>query len=339
MKSLAVIGVNRARPRSLANASANALLAVRVRSGLEETFHDGAVAVSTSDGLLLASSGDIDRPFYLRSSAKPFQAYVSQSSGAGLAPIELAMASASHRGFPVHVALVESMLAKAGLDASYLQCPAGWPLGEEAWRQVLGQGAKTPKSIWSDCSGKHAGFLRACTANGWPLETYLQPDHPLQKRIVEFVSDLGGFSAEPVGVDGCGAPVLRTTARVMSVLFARLSTDPRLAEVFTAMHRYPALVSSNGEADASIATALNAVAKGGTLACLGIGLRSGTGVAVKSWDGVYDAADVGAVATLEALGFLPTAASTFLESVGRPVMFGGGEPVGHMEPRLVLTAP
>jgi L-asparaginase II len=169
------------------------------------------------------------------------------------------------------------------------------------------------------------------------LESYLQPDHPLQKRIVEFVSDLGEFAAEPVGVDGCGAPVLRTTARVMSVLFARLSTDPRMTEVFAAMHRYPALVSANGESDASIATALNAVAKGGALACLGIGLRSGTGVAVKSWDGVYEAADVGAVAALEAMGLLSSVASRFLEPVGRPVMFGGGKPVGHMEPRLVLT--
>lgn len=229
------------------------------------------------------------------------------------------------------------MLAKGGLDVSDLKTPADWPLGDDAQRQILRQGEKTARSIWSDCSGKHAGFLRACVANGWPLDSYLQPDHPLQKRVVEFVSDLGEFSAEPVGVDGCGAPVLRTTTRVMSVLFARLSTDPRLAEVFTAMHRYPALVSANGESDASIATALNAVAKGGALACLGIGLSSGTGVAVKSWDGVYEAADVGAVATLDAMGMLSPTASTLLESVGRPVTFGGGELVGHMESRLVLS--
>jgi len=295
------------------------------------------VAVSSADGSLLARSGDIDRPFYLRSSAKPFQAYVSQSSGADLEPVELAMASASHRGFPVHIALVESMLAKAGLDETSLQCPVAWPLGEVAMRQVLAQGESEPRRIWSDCSGKHACFLRACVANGWPLETYLQPDHPLQKRIVEFVSELGEHAVAPVGVNGCGAPVLRTTARVMSVLFARLATDPRLAEVFSVMHRYPALVSANGETDACIATALNAAAKGGALACMGIGLDWGVGVAVKSWDGVYEAADVGAIAALEAMGWPSAPASKFLEPVGRPVMFGGGKPVGHMEPRLVLT--
>ena len=286
---------------------------------------------------MVAFSGDIDRPFFLRSSAKPFQAFISQSSGAELEPVELAMASASHRGFPVHVALVESMLAKAGLDESHLQCPFAWPLGEDARRRVLAQGETRTRRIWSDCSGKHAGFLRACVGSGWPLESYLQPDHPLQKLIIEFVSEIGNYPVEPVGVDGCGAPVLRTTIRAMSLMFARLATDPSLAEVFSMMHQYPGLVAANGEADASIATALNAAAKGGALACIGIGLASGTGVAVKSWDGVYEAADVGAVAALEAMGLMSAAASSYLEPIGNPVIFGGGKPVGRMEPRLELT--
>lgn len=285
----------------------------------------------------MAFSGDIDRPFFLRSSAKPFQASVSQASGAGLEPVELAMASSSHRGFPVHIALVQSMLAKAGLDESHLQTPPGRPLGERARRQVVAQGETRERRIWSDCSGKHAGFLRACTANGWPVESYLQPDHPLQQRTIEFVSEIGDYPVEPVGVDGCGAPVMRTTARAMSLMFARLATEERLAEVFSMMHRYPALVAANGEADTSIATALNAAAKGGALASIGIGLASGTGIAVKSWDGVHEAAAVGAVAALDAIGVVAPTASTYVEHIRRPVMFGGGKPVGHMEPRLELT--
>ena len=313
------------------------MLAARVRSGLEETFHEGAVAVSKPGGSVVAFSGDIDRPFFLRSSAKPFQAFVSQSSGAEWQPVELAMASASHRGFPVHFALVESMLAKVGLGESHLQCPFAWPLGEEARYQVIVQGEPRKRRIWSDCSGKHAGFLRACVGSGWPVEGYLQPDHPLQKRIIEFVSEIGDYPAEPVGVDGCGAPVMRTTVRAMSLMFARLVTDPRLAEVFSVMHKYPALVAANGEVDASIATALNAAAKGGALGCIGISLASGTGIAVKSWDGLHEAAGVGAVAALEAMDLLPAAASHYLEPIGKPVAFGGGESVGHMESRLELT--
>jgi L-asparaginase II len=194
-----------------------------------------------------------------------------------------------------------------------------------------------PKRIWHNCSGKHAGFLRACVARGWPLETYLDPSHPLQVRIIEFVSALGEHDVEPVGVDGCGAPVLRTTARAMALMFARLGSDPTLAPVFNAMHRYPALVASNGEPDSSIATAIHAAAKGGAEGCLGIALKGGVGVAVKSWDGLGEMAGVGAVAALERLDRLTPAAIDCLAPIARPVVRGGGQEVGSAEPRLGLV--
>lgn len=91
------IGPNRARPRS----RGNTLLAAGIRSGLVETVHDGAVAVVRADCELIAWFGEIDRPFYLRSSAKPFQAMVAQQEGAPLRSVELALASASHERPPV----------------------------------------------------------------------------------------------------------------------------------------------------------------------------------------------------------------------------------------------
>jgi len=278
------------------------LLAARVRSGLAETTHDGVVAISRPDGSLVAWSGDIDRPFYLRSAAKPFQAYVSQTAGAGLEPVELALAAASHRGLPVHVAIIDSALARAGLSASDLQTPPDWPLLAKAARHQARMGERSPRRIWHNCSGKHAGFLRACVAQGWPTDTYLAPDHPLQKRIVEIVSQLGEHPAEPVGIDGCGAPVLRTTARAMSLMFARLAADASLDEVRTTMHSYPALIASNGEGDTSIATAINAVAKGGAQGCIGVAVGDRLGVAAKSWDGLGEIAEVAAVAALDAAG-------------------------------------
>lgn len=313
-----------------------AVLAVRVRSGLAETFHFGAVAVSDPDGSLLAHAGDIDRPFYLRSSAKPFQAFVSQESGAALDPLELAMAAASHRGHPVHVELVRSMLAKAGLAESALGCPPGWPLSPDASRRQHLAGHSQPKRIWHNCSGKHAGFLRACVASGLPTASYLAADHPLQKRVASFISELGGQVAEPAGVDGCGAPVLRTTARAMSVLFARLGAEPSLSEVFAAMHRYPALVGGNREGDSTIATALNAAAKGGAQGCIGVAVAGRLGLAVKSWDGLGDIASVAAVAALDALGELTPTATATLGDIARPAVHGGEARVGDTEPRLEL---
>lgn len=312
------------------------MLAVRVRSGLEETSHDGAVAVSEPDGTLVAWSGEIDRPFYLRSSAKPFQAFASQEAGASLEAIELAVASASHRGHPVQIALVESILGRVGLDESDLGCPPDWPISDHAHDRLIRQGEAKPRRIWHNCSGKHAGFLTACVAKDWPIDTYLSPDHPLQRRIVEYVSEWGEYAVEPVGVDGCGAPVLRTTTQAMSLLFSRLATYPELSEVFGAMHRYPALVAGNGAGDTAIAVATNSVAKGGALGCIGVGLRSGLGLAVKSWDGLNQMADLAAIATMGVLGALPPPAASHLRKWAQPPQLGGGEPQGVAESRLEL---
>jgi L-asparaginase II len=309
------------------------MLAKSIRSGLAETYHDGSVAVCDVDGSVIAASGDLDRPFYLRSSAKPFQAAVSRQH-ADLAPVELAVACASHRGQPVHVALVESMLAVGGLTEDDLRCPADWPLAPSAARRLWIRGHSRPRRIWHNCSGKHAAFLRACVARGWPTAGYLEPGHPLQQEVISFVSEIGDYGVEPVGVDGCGAPVLRTTARAMATMFARLGAAPELDDVYTAMHRYPALVSSNGEGDAAIATAVDAVAKGGAQGCIGVGLRGGTGVAVKSWDGNHDAAVVGAVAAIDSLGL---AHGGGLEAWRRRPVFGGGRIVGGLESALEIA--
>ena len=99
------------------------MLAAKTRSGLVETMHDGAVAVVSTDGELVAWSGEIDRPFFLRSAAKPGQALVASQEGALLRPVELALATASQVGNPVQVASVEEMLSTVGLDDSRLGCP------------------------------------------------------------------------------------------------------------------------------------------------------------------------------------------------------------------------
>lgn len=286
---------------------------------------------------MLAHAGDIDTPFYLRSSAKPFQAFISQESGAKLEPLELAMASASHRGHPVHVALVESMLEAAGLDESSLQCPEAWPLSPDAARRLHIAGESRQRRIWHNCSGKHAGFLRACVGSGWPVDSYLSPDHPLQKRIIDFVSELGEHPVEPVGVDGCGAPVLRTTTRAMALLFARLACDPSLRGVFESMHRYPALIAGNGEGDSTIAMSINAAAKGGAQGCIGVAVDGRVGVAAKSWDGLGDIAEVAAVAVLDQLGELTGTARSALAETARPAVLGGGNRVGETIPRLELA--
>lgn len=311
-------------------------LAVTTRSGLIETLHHGALAVCDSDGGLVAWSGDIDRPFYLRSAAKPFQAMVAQEAGAELSPTQTAVACASHDGEPVHLALVESMLEEVGLRPERLACTPGWPLSPSARDRLVANGERAPRPWWHNCSGKHAAWLRACVARSWDLGSYLDPGHPLQRGVVELVEDLGRFSAGPVGVDGCGAPVLRTSARAMARLYAALAAGAALEPVRSAMHRYPALVSGVGNGDALLAVALDAVAKRAASGCLGLARRNGYGLAVKVWDGSQVAAQVAAVAAISAVEPLPSHVSAELGPVGRPPVLGGGNPVGSWEPRLEL---
>ena len=310
------------------------MLAEQVRGDQVETYHDGAVAVVRPDGTPIFTHGDIDRPFFYRSSAKPFQAFVAMECGAELEPLELAMACASHRGFPVHVSIVRSMLASSGLDESALRCPHDWPLDRRARDMLIAGGETETRRVWHNCSGKHAGFLRACVASGWDTTTYLDPEHPLQRRIIEFATELGDFDVGPVAVDGCGAPVLRTTVRVMATMFARLATEDRFSKVRVAMHRYPGLTGSNNEGDSQIATAVNAVAKGGAVGCVGVGLLGQVGAAAKAWDGsnliAYQAVSV----AMAHSGYLPQTAQTVLREVMEPPVYGGGEVVGRYVSKL-----
>jgi L-asparaginase II len=78
----------------------------------------------------------------------------------GLGEEELAVACASHSGDRVHIEAVTSLLAKAGLDESYLACGAHWPVSERTTRELMRAGRR-PQAIHNNCSGKHAGMLAA----------------------------------------------------------------------------------------------------------------------------------------------------------------------------------
>ena len=220
-------------------------LARAVRSGLIESYHDGAVAVIGPDDEILFVFGDIDRPFFLRSSIKPFQATISIEAGASLNREQTALATASHAGQPVHVAVVRSILDDAGLGEEALQCPPAWPPGPGAKGPFLARGIS--KRIFHNCSGKHAAALAACVAQGWPIDNYTAPDHPYQRRVLELLADVTDGVVEPIGVDGCGFPTLRGSVLGLSRAFNRLATDGRYEQVLGAMMAMPALTDPPGE--------------------------------------------------------------------------------------------
>ena len=163
------------------------------RGGVVEAVHR-VHAVAVRDGEVVASAGDPDLVAYLRSAAKPIQALPLHEAFDDLTDAELAIASASHRAQRAQIEAVRTLLARAGATESDLEN------GE--------QDCRPPGRIHHNCSGKHAGMLAACRANGWPLEGYRLPDHPLQRRIA---GELEGVLA--TAIDGCGVPTFAMTLR------------------------------------------------------------------------------------------------------------------------------
>lgn len=302
-----------------------------VRSGIAETEYDTIVCAVTATENVLTSSGDIDRPLFYRSTIKPFQATAVIESGVRLPPEHLALACASHGGTPAHVAIVREMLATEGIPESALLCPADDPMAPAARVRRAARGATRPLPILHNCSGKHAGVLRACAARGWPQATYLDPEHPMQRRIVTIVEDVTGVDATPTGLDGCGFPTLRGSVRGLALGYARLTADARFHDVATAMARFPALVADNTRPDGRLGMWWGGPVKAGASGLVAMS-RNGLGIAAKSLSGSIDIAVVAAIETASRLGVLSRAALDELADVAQPPVVGAGQRVGSLAP-------
>lgn len=302
------------------------LLAEVVRSGFVESRHHGSVVVVDAAGTVVASAGDVTNPVFPRSANKPLQAVGMLRAGMSATRIELGLVSASHRGEDFHVAVVRRLLAAAGVDESALACPEALPTDDDAQEQVLRSGLGKTR-IRMNCSGKHAGMLRTCTAVGWPTEGYTDSDHPLQKAVRATVEDLTGESVTAVGVDGCGAPLFALSLRGLAGAFSRLmrAEDGPEHEVVAAMCSYPQMVSGTSGEDTALMRAVpDLIAKAGAEGVQVVAVRGVGAVAVKIDDGQNRAARPVAVAGLRRLGVtVPMPASW-----EAPPVEGGGRQVG-----------
>ena len=179
-------------------------IAFSTRSGFDESLYHGAAVALGADGTTIASLGDPEIAVYPRSSLKPMQATAMVELGLALPDDLLAIVCASHDGTAMHTAAVLEVLATVGLDESALRNTPSFPL-EEAARIDAERRGEGPTSLHQNCSGKHAGMLATCCVNGWPIDDYLELEHPLQVAITASIEQHGA-PVDHVGVDGCGAP-------------------------------------------------------------------------------------------------------------------------------------
>lgn len=299
-----------------------------------ESIHDIAACALSARGDVLYAAGDIDTPVFLRSTAKPFIAAAALAAGVrerfDLSMQEIAVMSASHSGEPYHVAAVQSILDKIGLDASALHCGAHLPYNEAAAQTLLREGG-APTALHNNCSGKHAGILALALAIGADTSTYLSPSNAAQREILAFCARLcdDDAAAWPVGVDGCGIPVFATPLRNAALAFSRFATLDGIASrdagallaVRDAMVSYPEYVSGTGEFDAELMHA-----GGGNIACKvgaegvhGVSaIAQGIGYASKVIDGSNRGRGPSTVAVLARLGVLGAHARERLQHFGAP---------------------
>ena len=304
-----------------------------VRSGFVECQHHGSVIALAADGSLDWLVGDPHQPIFPRSTNKPLQALGMLRCGLDLDGELLALGCASHSGEPFHLDGVRQILADAGLGPAALQTPADFPLDRQARSDYIRAGGE-PAPLAMNCSGKHAAMLATCVRAGWPVDTYLDPRHPLQQRISATFVELTGAAVPVQGVDGCGAPLLGSSLAGLAHGFRALATaragtlEHRVAE---AVRRFPTWASGTRRDEAALLTAVpGAIGKGGAEGVYAVALADGRTVALKIDDGAERARAVVMTAALGRLGVLPTLSG----DVGREPVLGGGRPVGEV--RAVL---
>ena len=334
------------------------LMAEVTRGNLVESRHLGHVAVVGGPRDVVAWAGEPDTRMFFRSSAKPFQAVALVASGAadayGFTTEEVALSSASHNATGRHQAVVASMLAKAGLHESDLQCGTSPPMDEEEKARVT-LGLAQPSLIQCECSGKHAGMLAACRHRGWPTGNYLEPTHPLQQEIRAILALACGVPADTfdVAIDGCGLPTFGAPVRAFAAAYAVLA-DPdgarwegpqphrvALRRIREAIVAHPELVSGEGEIDTTImrVTEGKVVAKLGAegLLCMAIPDRR-LGVAISDSGGSERGLGPGAVAVLGELELVDGAVLAELKQALCPAVKNfAGQPVGEVRQVLTLS--
>jgi L-asparaginase II len=307
------------------------ILADVVRSGFVEGHHRGSVVVTDPDGVVSWSVGIVDQPMFPRSSNKPMQALGMLRHGLPLEGKLLSLAAASHSGEPFHVDGVREILALGKLDESALQTPPAYPL-EDAVRDAWVRAGHGQESIAMNCSGKHAAMLLTCVVNGWPLDTYRSPDHPLQQVIRTAVEDTAGEKVSYVAVDGCGAPILAISLAGLARsfgLFAAAAPGTLEAKVKDAYRAYPEYASGSTRDETALMRAIPGLfCKVGAEAVYAVGLEDGRGIAVKIEDGTPRARAVVMAAVLRKLGI----EHEVIEQQVEFPLLGGGVPVGSVRP-------
>ena len=298
----------------------NELIVEVTRGTMVESRHRGHCVIADRTGNHVHSWGNAGQVIYPRSAIKPLQAMALIETGAAdafqLNPTELALTTSSHSATKIHVDAVNDWLIRIGLSDLDLECASHNPMNRDADIDLI-RARIPPWAIHNNCSGKHAGFLTTALHMNESTKGYSRHNHPVQKRLLEILSTMGGIDLTnaPRGIDGCGIPVIGMPLAALATALAKMA-DPKdlneiranaIKRIISAMTDHPNLVAGPGRFD-TLTMALgngNLVVKTGAEGVYaGILPKLGLGVALKIDDGAKRAAEASMSAILQYLGVL-----------------------------------
>lgn len=306
-----------------------------------ESIHYGSFALADANGTLM-TYGNVASCYFLRSSAKPFQALPLIENGGvekyQLSLKEIAILCSSHSGTDEHAVILEKLHRKIGIQESDLQCGIHPPYDKKTQEQLLLKGEK-PTPIRHNCSGKHTAMMALAKILGAPLDSYLSTGHPVQAMILKTFSEMCDVPVKEInlGIDGCSAPVFSIPLTNAALGLARLAHPVKMSRtraeacrlIFKAMTEFPEMVAGPGRFDTVFMEAMQgaALSKSGAEGYLAISIpgeirtkhNKGFGIAIKVSDGDPEnrAAPVAALEILRHLGIIEESALLKLESFDR----------------------
>jgi L-asparaginase len=282
-----------------------------LREGIIESVHRVQAVVADDRGRVLSVAGNAETATFIRSALKPFQALAVTTTGTleryRLTDRDLAIICSSHQGTVEQARQVFNILWRCDVDPSALQCPTP-------------PGKRSP--LQHNCSGKHAGMLAVCRQRNFPLSSYLQRNHPIQRLILGKVAELLRMPSEEfIGAhDDCGAPTYFMQLGQMAALYAQLASGDNLdmERIVRAMTHHPTMVAGEGQFDTELMrlTEGELVSKAGAegIQCIAR-VGEGLGLAIKVTDGAKRAKHAVAIQLLKQMGWIsPAIAETLTET-------------------------
>ena len=262
------------------------------------------------------------------------------------------------------MAVLERMLERTGVNEEQLVFRPQLPANLKA-RDAVNRLGGGPRKLYHVCAGKHIGMLAMCKLRGWPMDSYAEPEHPLQQELQRTVAALAGVEPQAVGcaIDGCGLPVFALPLWRLALIYARFAaqdaavaggvsgaspaaaslagdaaaTAEAAGRIAAAMRSHPALVEGPGRLASLLLGDGNVVAKSGAQGVFVFALRrEGIAFAIKLADGGESPWPEAVCGMLEHMGLGDELIARIRQAIPPEMRNDAGEITGRREPCLVL---